>query len=118
MSRRSTRRNPIPPGGEEARVERVNAPAVAIAATAPNKTIPMEDFGRDKDLKNLLRNLLPKAFTGEGEDVPKNFGRMDSIHGRLLFPSTIQFHSPRTHGQSQAGWTSQALVEAALPDLE
>ena len=49
MSRRSTRRNPIPPGGEEARVERVNAPAVAIAATAPNETIPMEDFGRDKE---------------------------------------------------------------------
>ena len=49
MSRRSTRRNPIPPSGEEARVERVNAPAVAIAATTPNETIPMEDFGRDKE---------------------------------------------------------------------
>ena len=30
-----------------------------------------EDFGRDKDLRNLLKNLQPKAFTGEGKDVPK-----------------------------------------------
>ena len=71
MSRRGTRRNPIPPGGEDTRAERANAPAVAIAATAPIKAVLVEDFGRDKDLKNLLRNLLPKAFTGDGEDVPK-----------------------------------------------
>ena len=31
----------------------------------------IEDFGRDKDLKNLLKNLQPKAFTGEGNNVPK-----------------------------------------------
>ena len=31
----------------------------------------MEDFGRDKDLKNLLKNLQPKAFTGEGSNIPK-----------------------------------------------
>ena len=31
----------------------------------------MEDFGRDKDLKNLLKNLQPKAFTGEGNNIPK-----------------------------------------------
>ena len=30
-----------------------------------------EDFGRDKDIKNLLKTLQPKAFTGEGADVPK-----------------------------------------------
>ena len=71
MSRRGTHRNPIPPGGEDARAGRVNPPAVAIAATAPVEAIPVEDFGRDKDLKNLLQNLLPKAFTGDGEDVPK-----------------------------------------------
>ena len=72
MSRRGTHRNPIPPaGGEDARDGRVNPPAVAIAATAPVEAIPVEDFDRDKDLKNLLRNLLPKAFTGDGEDVPK-----------------------------------------------
>ena len=32
---------------------------------------PVEDFGRDKDLKNLLNNLQPKAFTGEGNNIPK-----------------------------------------------
>ena len=31
----------------------------------------IKDFGRDKDLKNLLKNLQPKAFTGEGNNVPK-----------------------------------------------
>ena len=31
----------------------------------------MEDFGRDKNLKNLLKNLQPKAFTGEGSNIPK-----------------------------------------------
>ena len=31
----------------------------------------LEDFGRDKDLKNLLKNLQPKAFIGEGTSVPK-----------------------------------------------
>ena len=31
----------------------------------------IEDFGRDKDLKNLLKNLQPKAFTREGTNVPK-----------------------------------------------
>ena len=31
----------------------------------------IEDFGRDKDLKNLLKNLQPKAFTGEGNNIPK-----------------------------------------------
>ena len=31
----------------------------------------IEGFGRDKDLKNLLKNLQPKAFTGEGNNIPK-----------------------------------------------
>ena len=31
----------------------------------------MEDFGRDKNLKSLLKNLQPKAFTGEGNNIPK-----------------------------------------------
>ena len=57
----------MPPVEEEVRVERAEAPVV----TAPANTVPVEDFGRDKDLKNLLRNLLPKTFTGEGDDVPK-----------------------------------------------
>ena len=30
-----------------------------------------EDFGRDKDLKTLLKHLQPKAFKGEGLDIPK-----------------------------------------------
>ena len=30
-----------------------------------------EDFGRDKYLKTLLKNLQPKSFKGEGADIPK-----------------------------------------------
>ncbi|MCO5597516.1 hypothetical protein L7F22_051594 [Adiantum nelumboides] len=33
----------------------------------------VEDFGRDKDIKNLLKTLQPTAFTGEGPDVLKDF---------------------------------------------
>ena len=90
MSRCNTRRNPISPGGEEARVERANAPAVAIAATAPNEAVPVENFGRDKDRKNLYRGRRRRSQTS---------GRMDSIHGRLFFLSPVQFLSPRTYGK-------------------
>ena len=31
----------------------------------------LEDFGKDKDMKNLLKTLQPKAFRGEGTNVPK-----------------------------------------------
>ena len=31
----------------------------------------MEDFGQDKNLKTLLKSVQPKAFTGEGTDIPK-----------------------------------------------
>ena len=31
----------------------------------------LKDFGKDKDMKNLLKTLRPKAFTREGTNVPK-----------------------------------------------
>ena len=31
----------------------------------------VEDFGKDKDLRNLLESLQPKSFSGKGLDVPK-----------------------------------------------
>ena len=33
--------------------------------------VVMEDFGRDKDLKALLKSIQPKDFKGEGTDIPK-----------------------------------------------
>ena len=48
----------------EAKILAVN-PAVAVVE------IPMKDFGRDKNLKTLLKSVQPKAFIGEGADVPK-----------------------------------------------
>ena len=52
------------------------APPPAVASTSIVNLIvaPValaEDFGRDKDLKTLLKSLQLKAFTGEGADVPK-----------------------------------------------
>ena len=60
-------------------------PEVTLPTTLANVTIPRssnllatpmevakrEDFGRDKDLKTLLKHLQPKAFKGEGADIPK-----------------------------------------------
>ena len=43
----------------------VVTPAVAVTENL------MEDFGRDKNLKTLLKSVQPKAFTGEGTDIPK-----------------------------------------------
>ena len=33
--------------------------------------LAIENFGRYKNLKNILKNLQPKAFIGEGTNVPK-----------------------------------------------
>ncbi len=63
--RRSTRANPNPPAEEVVPV--VVEPIPIIVTDA----VESEDFGRDKDLKSLLRSLQPKTFTGEGTDVPK-----------------------------------------------
>ncbi|MCO5584701.1 hypothetical protein L7F22_038633 [Adiantum nelumboides] len=52
--------NPTPP---------VEAYNTALPPDQP--AIEVEDFGRDKNIKNLLKTLQPKAFTGEGADVPK-----------------------------------------------
>ena len=38
---------------------------------APVKVAKREDFGREKDLKILLKHLQPKAFQEEGADIPK-----------------------------------------------
>ena len=52
--------NPTPPAGNP----NPSPPPVYHA-------VEVEDFGGDKDIKNLLKTLQPKAFTGEGSDVPK-----------------------------------------------
>ena len=56
---------------EQAPRQGVGEPSVPASQLAPiiNVSIPTmnkEDFGRDKDLKNLLKNLKPKAFSGKG----------------------------------------------------
>ena len=50
------------------------AMAIAFGNSTPTQAIApkIENFGRDKDLKALLKNLQPKAFTGEGSDIPKH----------------------------------------------
>ena len=39
--------------------------------TAPMEVAEREHFGKDKDLKTLLKYIQPKAFKGEGIDIPK-----------------------------------------------
>ena len=68
MSQRQTRANPNP------HTVPATPPAVASTSVANPEEVPVsltEDFGRDKNLKTLLKSLQPKAFTGEGVDVPK-----------------------------------------------
>ena len=55
--------NPTPPLSQQ---QAANPPPPPV-----QQAVEVEDFGRDKDIKNLLKTLQPKAFTGEGSDVPK-----------------------------------------------
>ena len=68
MSQRQTRANPNP------RVAPINPPVVApISVNNPiaKSSVLSEDFGRDHNLKTLLKSLQPRIFTGEGNDVSK-----------------------------------------------
>ena len=68
MPPRRARRNPA----QEARAEVLEdvAPAGNPVVVQANPIVA-EDFGRDRDLKTLLKSLQPKAFTGEGNNIPK-----------------------------------------------
>lgn len=50
-------------------------PAAVPPSTAEVENLQVnvarEHFGRDKDFKTLFKGIEPKAFKGEGEDVPK-----------------------------------------------
>ena len=52
-------------------------PAIVTTLGSSNPTAtPMEvaekeDFGRDRNVKTLLKNLQPKSFSGEGHNIPK-----------------------------------------------
>ena len=46
----------------------LGSPSLALNQVA---NLAIEDFGRDKDLKNILKNLQPKAFTRQGNNIPK-----------------------------------------------
>ena len=83
MSRRNTRRNPIPPGGEEVRVERANAPAVAIAATAPNEAVPVEDFGI-RISRTFCETFSQKLLQGMEKMFP-TFWKNGSYPWKIIF---------------------------------
>ena len=65
------------PGASTPIVTIPTVPAIAITLGNPNLApdsvvVPaIEDFGRDRNLKTLLKILQPKAFTGEGTNVSK-----------------------------------------------
>lgn len=71
------RRVPIAPVAPENEGRDIPPPPIPmpVAPALVQNPIPpapelMEDFGRDKNLKTLLKSLQPKAFTGEGVNVP------------------------------------------------
>ena len=49
----------------------VTTPGSSNPTATPMEVAEKEDFGRDRNLKTLLKNLQPKAFSGEGHNVPK-----------------------------------------------
>ena len=59
----------VPPPVAIPKIPPAVAPAVNVVPI-PANPIPREDFGHDKDLKILLKNIQPKIFKGEGTDVP------------------------------------------------
>ena len=45
-------------------------PCIGLVSIPANPVpLTQEDFGRDKDLKTLLKSLQPKNFLGEGDNV-------------------------------------------------
>ena len=49
----------------------VTTPRSSNLAATPIEVAIKENFGRDRNLKTLLKNLQPKAFSGEGHNIPK-----------------------------------------------
>ena len=49
----------------------VTTPESSNLAANPMEVAVKEDFGRNRNLKTLLKNLQPKAFFGEGHNIPK-----------------------------------------------
>lgn len=46
-------------------------PVVQVSSRGEKEVSAKEDFGRDKDLRTLLKSVQPEVFSGEGTDVPK-----------------------------------------------
>ena len=79
MSGQRTRNQPtgdndLPPKEPEAKVVLPPNPCPKTCkglVSIPVNPIPLtqEDFGRDKDLKTLLKSLQPKNFSGKGDNV-------------------------------------------------
>ena len=49
----------------------VVVPRSSNLMAGPMEVVEKEYFGRDKDLKTLLKHLQPKVFKREGVDIPK-----------------------------------------------
>ena len=74
-----------------------------------------EDFGRDQNLKALLKSLQPWTFTGEGNDVPQVLEEW--IMSMEDYFALAEYNSgSRNYGKSKIGRVSQAVVEVALPN--
>ena len=49
----------------------VTTPGSSNPTATPMEVAEKEEFGRDRNLKTLLKNLQPKSFSREGHNIPK-----------------------------------------------
>ena len=68
MSQRQTHANPNP---RVAPIIPLTVASVPVNNPVAESSTLLEDFGRDQNLKTLLKSLQPKIFTGEGNNVSK-----------------------------------------------
>ena len=114
MSQRKTCANPNP------QVAPINPLAVAsdpINNPVAESSVLSEEFGRDQNLKKLLKESPTQDLHKGRERCSQALGRMDYVHGRLFCTDKIQFGGSRNYGKRKIGRTSQAMVEVALTNL-
>ena len=80
----------------------------------------IEDFGRDKNLRNLLKNLKPKAFTGEGNNIPKILEEwiisMDDYFALAGYNAVAQgiMGKAKLEGSAKLWWTLHCQTQGKL----
>ena len=95
----------------------VAIPRSSNLLATPMEVAKREDFGRDKDLKNLLKHLQPKAFKGEGTNIPKILEEwiisMDDYFALAIYNSITQgiMGRAKLEGPAKLWWKLQCQTQ-------